>query len=330
MISGRWTISTLVKRTDPYTCARASARWKRVGDAYVRGLIQQNEARRYLGFGDVPGGDRFYEPPQRALLQPAASEAPKILVLPAPAQPDAAPPKALPAASAARQVKASTDPIEARIRRAVQNYLANEYEKAAAGVLDAAKADEPLDPAIVERLGLDPGPGVRRTLGRFYPLLLRRAYEDASLTLDLDLAFDLENPKVQEVLGELADLVQRVADTTRDQIRALIGKQASEGWSIADLAQEISRLGEVQSDHRATVIARTETASAYSRGSILAWQESGVVGQVEWDATLDDVTAEACKALHGQRAPLGGQFADGTRHPPRHPNCRCALIPIVE
>lgn len=294
------------------------ARWKRAGDGYARGLITKNEGRRYLGFGDVPDGEAFVAAPQRALL---AAE-------PAKARPAA--PKALPAPAGA--VKASTDPIETRIRRAAQSYLAHEYATAAAGVRDMDKRapDAPLDPDIVAQLGLDLGPAIRAALARFYPLLLARAFDDAAIQLDVDVAFDLENPQVQATLAELAQLVTRVADTTRDEIRTLVGQQAAEGWSIAQLADAIARRGEVQSVTRATVIARTETASAYSRGSILAWQESGVVGQVEWDATLDDVTATACQALHGQRAPLGGTFADGVAFPPQHPNCRCALLPIVE
>ncbi|HEU4328071.1 MAG TPA: minor capsid protein, partial [Roseiflexaceae bacterium] len=77
------------------------------------------------------------------------------------------------------------------------------------------------------------------------------------------------------------------------------------------------------------VIARTETAGAYSRGSILAWQESGVVTHVEWLSTVDSETAPECRALNGQRVPLGSAFSDGAKHPPRHPACRCVLLALI-
>ena len=118
--------------------------------------------------------------------------------------------------------------------------------------------------------------------------------------------------------------------STRDQIRALVGRQASEGWSIAQLAKEIRTLGGIESRKRAVVIARTETASAYSRGSLLAYQESGVVEKVEWLATIDDATCPDCEGLHGTTAKLGKAFGDGTLFPPRHPNCRCSLAPVIE
>ncbi len=181
----------------------------------------------------------------------------------------------------------------------------------------------------VDQLGLDDGDVLQTLMRRFYPLLLEQAYGDAADLLAMDLVFDLDNPFVQEVLVELAQQVRRVADTTRQEIQDLIGRQADEGWSIDELADEIAKLGEIHSRNRAILIARTETAAAYSRGSLLAYQQSGQVAAVEWLATLDDLTSPECAALHGTRAELGEAFADGTFHPPRHPSCRCTLVPVL-
>lgn len=185
-------------------------------------------------------------------------------------------------------------------------------------------------PIDVDQLGLDLGPEVALLMRRYYPLLLRQAYAGAGEQLGVGIAFDVDNPFVQETLAELASLVTGVAETTRDEIRALVGKQAEEGWSVAELAAQIRAHGETMSSSRSETIARTETAAAYSRGSLLAYEESGVVAAVEWLATLDDQTSPECQALHGTRAALGRAFADGTMHPPRHPNCRCVLVPVVE
>jgi SPP1 gp7 family putative phage head morphogenesis protein len=156
------------------------------------------------------------------------------------------------------------------------------------------------------------------------------AFSDAEIALDVQLDFSVENKLVQAVLDELATLVTRITDTTRDDIRELIGKQAAEGWSIDRLAKELIAAGAVSSSYRAKMIARTETASAYSKATILAYQISDVVDSIEWLATIDDDTCEHCVALNGTTTKLGKAFADGTDHPPRHPNCRCAVSAILK
>ncbi len=179
----------------------------------------------------------------------------------------------------------------------------------------------------VDQIGLDLGATLGLLLRRFYPLAMAAAYRDAAVTLEIDLAFDLDNPLIQTILQDLADEVVDVAETTRDQIRALVGQAAAEGWSNAQLATALRDLGEVQSRQRARLIAATETAAAYSRGAIAAYEQSGVVGAVEW--LTADSPCPICDPLDGTTAPLGGEFAAGIAHPPAHPNCRCALVPVL-
>lgn len=180
----------------------------------------------------------------------------------------------------------------------------------------------------IDQLGLDLGARIGLLMRRFYPLLLQSAYQDAGDVLALDLAFDVENERVQDVLDTLATEVRRVAETTRDQIRVLVGRQAEEGWNLQELAKQIRALGDVETPKRALRIAQTETAAAYSRGSILAYQDSGVVSGVEW-LTAGSEVCDVCQPLNGQVADLGGDFAGGVAHPPAHPGCRCAIAPVV-
>lgn len=361
------------------------SRWKRVTDAYTRGLIQRNEGRRALGYPDDPDGDTYATTvrapggtsgagPQPSAAQPIlgyhlelgaaeVGEARAQLGLPAGETETArlrridtaltvaaravsfgvAPGDALQLVgldlpvTSAEETPAGDEPkhrepppmkvwgppdIEAQITAAVAAYLADEYAKAADGARSTVgKADGDL----IEQWGLDLGPGIRQVMSRFYPLTLERAYGDAMRQLDLERAFDLDNPRVQETLGELAALVQRVAETTRDEIRALVGRQAAEGWGPEELAREIARLGEVQHLARAEVIAVTETASAYSRGAILAYRDSGVVAVIEWLTAVDERVCPICAPLNGTIVALGAEFAPGIGFPPAHPRCRCAL-----
>jgi SPP1 gp7 family putative phage head morphogenesis protein len=183
----------------------------------------------------------------------------------------------------------------------------------------------PIDP---DMLGLDDGDGIARLLRRYYPLLLAAAYADAGQAIDAGLAFDLENPRIQQLLDRLALQVRGVTDTTRQQIRTLVGVQAEEGWSAEQLARFIRTLGDDWSRSRALLIARTETATAYSLGALAAYAESGVVDATEWLTAPSDA-CEICAPFSGQRAALGEAFAGGISHPPAHPGCRCSLVPIL-
>lgn len=181
--------------------------------------------------------------------------------------------------------------------------------------------------ADIRQLVLAFGDDWARLYNRVYPLLLRQAWDDAADVLGIELAFDLENEYVQEVLESLGERIQGVLDTTVDEIQALVGQQAEQGWSLADLAKEIRKLSETSAPRRAMLIARTETASAYSRGSIAAWQASGVVERMEW-LTASDEVCDICDPLNGTTAALGETFAGGVLVP-AHPACRCALAPVI-
>lgn len=173
--------------------------------------------------------------------------------------------------------------------------------------------------------GLDDGAAVAKLMAPFYQQLIKDAFGDAA---DLGVVFDLDNPFVQQTLDGLAKKIKGVAETTKEDIRMLVGRQADEGWSVERLAQEIRAKGEIASKSRAILVARTETAAAYSQGSIAAYRASGVVKQTLW--MLGPDPCPECSALDGARADLGEEFAPGVTGPPAHPNCTCSLTPIVE
>lgn len=175
---------------------------------------------------------------------------------------------------------------------------------------------------------LDDGTQLAKLLGPFYEQLLAQAFDSAGLALDTDVSFDLANPRVQDVLGQLAKSVKGVAETTKEEIRALVGQAADEGWSSADLAQRIREHGVTSSKSRSEMIARTETALAYQAGSHLAYAESSVVQGTEW--LLGSEPCDVCQPLGGKIVPLGEHFAEGTLYPPLHPRCTCATAPILK
>ncbi len=90
---------------------------------------------------------------------------------------------------------------------------------------------------------------------------------------------------------------------------------------IRDIAGAATRLGQA----RSLTIARTQLAAAYddaSRQSYLQAQANGVVTGWEWETFEDERTCDICRELDGK-------VFDVEMPTYRHPNCRCAMLPVV-
>ena len=197
----------------------------------------------------------------------------------------------------------------------------------------------PPTPAQVETVvgALDDGTEISIIMRAFYPLLLERAWERAGEQVQLGTAFDLRNPRVQETIAGLALRVRRVADTTRDDVRRVMALVDAEGISYNQAARLLRGVTETLPDgttvrpfdapYRAFMVAVTEAAYAYSRGQVLAWQESGEVDRMQWVAETN--ACAICSALNGEIVTLGAAFG-GSREVPAHPNCRCTLSPVLK
>ena len=149
---------------------------------------------------------------------------------------------------------------------------------------------------------------------------------------DRDIAMVFQNYALYPHMSVFDNMAYglKIAKVPKDEIRALVGRQAAEGWTIDELAAELERSGVTRSAARAAIIARTETTRAYSLGSIAAFQVSGVVDRLEWLTAQDEKTCPECAALDGQVAAMGQSFDGGVMFPPAHPNCRCAILPVLK
>lgn len=167
---------------------------------------------------------------------------------------------------------------------------------------------------------LDDGSQVARLLRIFAPLIIELAFGDAQDD-GVDVAWDLGMTEVQALLDDLATDVQRVTEATRDEIRALVGQQADEGWSVAELAAAIRDRGGIASQTRARTIARTETGTAYNRGAIVAYRAGGVTHVTVLDGDED----EPCASANGARWTLD----EAAANPLGHPNCLVGSTQVV-
>ena len=127
----------------------------------------------------------------------------------------------------------------------------------------------------------------------------------------------------------------QITEPTRDYIRASVREAIAEGWSNDRLAAALSEAYGFSST-RAMVIARTETNRAASIGALMGYKASGVVDAKKWLTAEDDLVSEECQA-NGVAGPAGdgvlpldADYPSGDEAPPVHPNCRCAIAPVVD
>lgn len=97
----------------------------------------------------------------------------------------------------------------------------------------------------------------------------------------------------------------------------------------------LDRYAKRQLRQRALLIARTETIAASNAGQQLQWAQAVKDGLLRgnemqrWVVAFDERLCPVCRALHGQKVPLGQPFQsiDGpVKAPPAHPNCRCTVV----
>jgi SPP1 gp7 family putative phage head morphogenesis protein len=226
-----------------------------------------------------------------------------------------------------KAVKAIDDEREKIVKRfkpKVKQYITQELDKAATNIRNGN------DPTG----GMDDGTHLAAIMKPVYHASIDAAYgktNEQLASLDVSVAFDQTNPNVAKTVnGLLKKLKKDVPDTTKEAIRARVAAGLDAGESIDKIADGIVADAPEISDSRAEVIARTETASAYTEGAIISYKESGVVKAVKWLSTLDNRTSDICEGLNGQTVDLGEQFDGGYDGPPAHPNCRSAILPVVE
>ncbi|HOU13474.1 MAG TPA: phage minor head protein [Anaerolineae bacterium] len=166
-------------------------------------------------------------------------------------------------------------------------------------------------------------------LARRLVLGARRGLAMAERQLAMRGLWQYVNPRVlawaQQHAGELVTAItDEIRLTTQTTINTAL--VAGESWPMIR-----EQLSDVFPRWRAERIARTEVIRAGVQGALAGYEASGTVRGVRW---LDNQAGacEDCKALHNQVRPLGKAFYSdtfGDGLPPRHPHCRCAIVPVT-
>jgi HK97 family phage portal protein len=179
--------------------------------------------------------------------------------------------------------------------------------------------------------------------------LLINGLVDAMENVKPDAIVNASSPNVLRALDERSVQIRSVSTTVQREIRDDIQASINEGESRSQTIRAVRDNFDARS--KADRVVRTETIWAHNEGTVLAWEQSGVVSGVKWNTATDDRRCPYCRSMDGKVKTLGGTwFEKGTsltvlsdagkdttlkfgyesiKHPPLHPNCRCQLIPII-
>jgi SPP1 gp7 family putative phage head morphogenesis protein len=117
--------------------------------------------------------------------------------------------------------------------------------------------------------------------------------------------------------------LKELTNTELRDIGNAIGEAIELGLSPKQAAKLISKT--VASPMRALMIAITESNRAVSAATVARYQDAGLA-EMEW-TTFDP--CPTCAQNDGQTVAIGAPFPSGNTQPPAHPNCRCALLPVI-
>ena len=149
-------------------------------------------------------------------------------------------------------------------------------------------------------------------------------------TKTTDMPIYYEGPPMQDAINyaskRTATLVKGLNDETRDQMRTVIQNAIKDKRGVPGLSRDLRKQFTNMSKVRAEVIARTETCDALEQSFMDRAKDIGINGK-EWIVTDP---CPICEANGNAGAiPLDQAFPSGDMRPPAHPNCRCALAPVM-
>lgn len=123
-----------------------------------------------------------------------------------------------------------------------------------------------------------------------------------------------------------ATLVKGLNEETREQMRNVITNAIEQKRGIPGLSSDLRKRFIDMSKVRAKVIARTETSNALETAFMDRAHDMGVTGK-------EIITGDPCEICQANAAegivPIDHIFLSGDTRPPFHPNCVCALAPVI-
>ena len=202
------------------------------------------------------------------------------------------------------------------------------FFRAQGGALSELRKAEPTGDLLARARDIIAAVHFRERLER-----ISRAPLETALTLGVDSAAGVlgvgisfaipANPEaVAAVDARLVSLVRSVQGTTTEDVSRVIAEALTRGATNAELRADLGALFDGYQDWRLDRISRTETARAYTGGSVGQYRSAGVqfVDIVDGDGDLP------CAEANGKRWTIEEWESD----PQAHPNCTRDGIPVTE
>ena len=126
-----------------------------------------------------------------------------------------------------------------------------------------------------------------------------------------------------------AQLVTEMDKTTKKRLARVISDGIQNKKGVPGIARDIRKTFTDMTKYRSEIIARTETANALGEAFIDRGKELGVTGK-EWITAGDERVSLECQENEAAGViAFDATFPGGTKTPPQHPACRCAVAPIM-
>lgn len=143
-----------------------------------------------------------------------------------------------------------------------------------------------------------------------------------------------EGPPMREAINyaskHTAKLVTRMDEETKSRLRDVIANAIKEKRGVDGLARDIRKEVEDMSRYRSRMIARTETCDALEQSFMDRSKAMGVTGKRWWVFEQGDYPCADCEGNGDEgEVPIDHVFPSGHTRPPAHPNCKCALGPVM-
>jgi hypothetical protein len=127
----------------------------------------------------------------------------------------------------------------------------------------------------------------------------------------------------EKLLADANITSNAIAKVGYDRIGTALADSIAAGFSPQKAARVM--LDKVGDPARALTIAITEQNRAMSLATVQTYKDFGLE-KVEWSGANP---CDICAPNEGQVVTLGDEFESGDTEPPVHPNCRCALLPVI-
>lgn len=166
---------------------------------------------------------------------------------------------------------------------------------------------------------------------RYGERVAEKAAQDAIKELDLEIEWNNRHPLYLQWIEEFsAREVTNIDSTTRRTIKQIISDGVDEGLGRDQIAKKLRDEYASFSPRRSKMIANNEVAEAYANGNFIMYQRANV-NYKRWWTTNDAKVSQGCQDNQDQGIiNMQEPFKSGHMVPPRHPNCRCDILPEFE